>query len=73
MKYVTTNLISLIFLIKKPIVIFQNNEDYKDLDRYKILKKKNCFFIKGSGVNIKTFYGKINIVCVKIIDTQRNN
>ena len=43
-KNITIGIISLIFLLKKPTVIFQNYEDYKDLDKYKILKKKKLFF-----------------------------
>ena len=37
-------------------VIFQNEDDYKELNNLRILRpSNNIFFIKGSGVDLKTF------------------
>tara|TARA_B100001250_G_scaffold414594_1_gene454278 strand:- start:4329 stop:5462 length:1134 start_codon:yes stop_codon:yes gene_type:complete len=56
-KTIFLNILFLIFFLKQPKVIFQNKEDYKDLDYYRILDKKNIIFIKGSGVNTKKYNG----------------
>ena len=59
LKSLVISILSIVFILKKPIVIFQNNEDLKDLDKYKILKRQNIIFIKGSGVDIKKYNEKI--------------
>ena len=59
LKSLVISILSIVFVLKKPIVIFQNNEDLKDLDKYKILKRQNIIFIKGSGVDIKKYNEKI--------------
>jgi len=57
-KSIFLKILFLIFFLKQPKVIFQNKEDYKDLDCYRVLNKKNIIFIKGSGVNTKKYKGK---------------
>ena len=54
-KSIFLKIIFLIFFLKQPKVIFQNKEDYKDLDYYRILSRKNIIFITGSGVNTKKY------------------
>ena len=59
-KFLITKILFLIFFIKQPKVIFQNKQDYNDLDKHNILIKKNVIFIKGSGVDTKKYFGGNN-------------
>ena len=50
------NMMKYAFNDKKITMIFQNSDDYSELQSLNILSSKNrLFWIKGSGINLSTF------------------
>ena len=55
-KNLMINLMKFAFNDKKFTMIFQNRDDYSELQSHNILSSKNkLFWIKGSGINLSTF------------------